>query len=46
MQINAKPAKGKKLKSWKLRNCKLAGQGKNSLNIYPKKGCIVTIQYQ
>jgi len=45
IQINAKPAKGEKLKSWVLRNCKLAGKGRNTINIYPKKGCTVTLKY-
>jgi len=46
IQINAKPVKGKKLKSWSLRNCKYVGQKSNTLNIYPKKGCKVTLNYK
>jgi len=46
IQINAIPAKNKKLKSWALRNCKYVNQKSNTLNIYPKKGCKVTLNYK
>jgi len=46
IQITAKPAKGQKLKSWKLKKCKFVNQAKNSINVYPRKDCTVTVTFK
>ncbi|OUM66361.1 hypothetical protein PIROE2DRAFT_6403 [Piromyces sp. E2] len=44
--ITGKASKGRKLKSWTVKNCKVANKKKNTLGIYPKKGCKVTANFK
>jgi len=44
--ITSKPANGKKLKSWTVKNCKVASNKKSTLGIYPRKGCKVTVNFK
>jgi len=45
LYITGKPFAGRKLKSWKLKKCKLANKNKNTIGVYPKKGCTVTATF-
>jgi len=45
LYITGKPSAGRKLKSWKLKKCKLANKNKNTIGVYPKKGCTVTATF-
>jgi len=44
--ITAKPNEGKSVKSWGLKNCKLAFKEPNKIGFYPNTGCSLTINYE
>jgi len=44
--ITAKPKEGKYVKSWGLKNCKLASKEPNRIGFYPNTGCTLTISYE
>lgn len=44
--ITGKPVQGRKLKSWKIKNCKLASNKKLTIGIYPTKRCVITANFE
>jgi len=44
--ITAKPKEGVYVKSWGLKNCKLASKEPNKIGFYPNTGCTLTINYE
>jgi len=45
LYVTGKPASGRKLKSWTLHKCKMANKNKNTIGVYPKKGCTITANF-
>ncbi|OUM57565.1 hypothetical protein PIROE2DRAFT_17415, partial [Piromyces sp. E2] len=46
IEVTAKPAKGRRIRSWRLNNCRYVKQKSNTVSFYPRKGCTVTIDFK